>query len=241
MALRKTLNELVESLRKECRLSSNTSRGIDDRDFLEELLRRHYYQLAEEHDWEHLQIKRDASISRKSVAAGQRHYDFPTALNVQKIEKAWVLFSGTWRELEYGINFPEYTAQDPEEDQRADPVLAWDFYGGTQFEVWPLPASNHSADAPYQVAFQGQKTVEQLTQTTSRADLDDMLIVLAAAAEVLAGNDNEKVAALKREAFARRLDTVRGGLSSKTRIRVGMGRVGGERRGPRTIDYVRSR
>lgn len=242
MALGKTLNELVEAVRAECKLSSNTSRGIDHRDHLVQLVRRHYNALAEGYEWEHLRLKKtDDANSRVDLAAGQRQYNFPANVNVQKIERAWVLHGGVWHPLDYGIDFDNYTALDPEQDQRTDPPTHWEFYGADQFEVWPLPSSDHAVAAPYQVGFDGMRAHTQLVSNSDRADIDDILITLAVAAEHYAGIEKKAMAEMKLGAFNDRLNIVRGGLSSKRRIRVGLGHTGNATRQPRRIDYVRPR
>lgn len=240
MALRATLEELIEQVRAECRLSSNSSRGIDHREYIIQLIRRHYESLSENFEWEHLQLTRNSADSRKEIAAGQRLYDFPSAVNINRISKAWVQYAGGWSPIDYGIDYASYTALDPEADQRADPITAWGFEGRQQFEVWPLPATNHSASSPYYVAFEGQRAVERLTQNNSRADIDDQLIALYVAAEILAGNERKTEADVKLSAANSRMGTLRAGLTGKTRTTVGAGVIGGGVRRPREITHIRS-
>lgn len=239
MALRTTLNDIVEMVRGECKLSTNTSRGIDHRDHLITLIRRHYQMLAEDYDWQHLELKKTDAVSRVHLQAGSRYYNFPSAVNVQKITKAHVLWSGVWTPLDYGINYRDYTAISPEDDERTDPPQSWEFYGHEQFEVWPLPASDHSTDAPYGVAFEGQRAVEALTNNSNRADLDDILITLFVSAEVLGGMEKKTAAEMKLSAAQARLTKLRGNLGDKSRVRMGLGRIGHSRGVPRRIDYVR--
>jgi hypothetical protein len=238
VALRKTLASMVEAVRNECKLSSNTSRGIDHREHIVQLIKRHYEVLSEDFDWQHLQIKKDDSTARKNLAAGSRYYDFPATLNLQKIESAWVFWGSQWLPLGFGISYPEYSDRDPESDQRSDPVEKWDFYG-RQAEVWPLPATDFTAANRYQIAFEGQQAVEQLTADSSRADIDDILLILAVSAEILAANDNEVSAKLKLAAYEQRFTTIRAGMSDKSRRRVGIGMSSRTRYYPRHPIYIR--
>ena len=124
--LRKTLTEIVEVVRLEARLSTNTSRGIDHGDHIRQLIRTAHEALAEEFDWPHLRLRRGDSF--KTLAAGQRYYDFPTNLNVQKIEAAWVQWGAQWSPLHYGITPQHYSALDSDSDARSDPVQVWEWY-----------------------------------------------------------------------------------------------------------------
>jgi hypothetical protein len=240
VALRSTLNEVVEQVRNEARLSTNTSRGIDHLDHIKQLIKRHYYALAEDFDWQHLELKRDTGVSRKVLQAGSRYYDFPTAVNVLKITKAWVKWGSGWEGLEYGITYSDRSSFDPDANQRADPARKWMFYGHNQFEVWPLPSSNGVADGANEVAFEGQKAVETLTSDSSRLDMDDILVSLLVSAEILAENEQETAAKVKAGAANARMETLRGNLGSKTRYVMNGGTVGEGRRGfPRHPTFVR--
>ena len=240
MALRNTWGEVIEAVRHEARLSSNTSRGVDHLDVIKQKIKRVYYTLAEDYDWQHLELKKETAVSRKILQAGQNTYDFPSAVNPLKITKAWVKWGSSWLELDYGIKHSDYSAFDPDADQRSDPITSWAFYGGTGFEVHPVPASNGAADGANEVAFEGQKRVETLTTDSSRLDMDDHLVGLMVAAELLAGNDQEKAAGVLAEAANRRLETLRANLGSKTRYVMGRGRLNesGAMR-PRHPTYIR--
>lgn len=225
MALRSTFGSIVEMARNEARLSTNTSRGVDHLDHIKQLVKRHYTMLAEDYDWQHLEINRDYDESRKALAAGQRYYDFPTAINQQKIGNMWLKWGVVWRKVDYGISFGDYSSLDPDSDARADPVLKWDWYGDTQFEVWPVPSSNGDAAAPYSgwVGFEGQRAVEQYVDDTNRADLDDYLIALHVAAELLTENSQKGAAEAKIAAASRRMSQLKAAMSDKSRFTMGRG------------------
>jgi hypothetical protein len=191
------LQTLAEMLQDECRLSSATSRGVDHRTYLQRLIKRVQEELYDDFDWPFMKIKRDEAD--KTLAAGQRYYDFPTALNPERITTVHVNNGGIWTPLVRGIGTREYSAMDSDSDVRSDPALHWDWYGEDQFEVWPMPAANGDT-----VRFDGRKKLTALSQESATADLDDILIVLFCAAEVLAPN-NQKDAEVKLQKAQRRL------------------------------------
>ncbi len=223
--LRNTFGAIVEMARNEARLSTNSSRGIDHLEHVKQLVKRHYQMLAEDFDWEHLQLKRDYDVSRKKMEAGSRFYSFPTAVNPQKIDAMWLKWGNVWRKVDYGIQFANYSGLDPDNGSRADPVLRWDFRDGTGFEVWPVPASDGDAAAPYSnwVGFEGQKAVELYVSDTNRADMDDWLVALHVAAELLAENGQKAASDAKVAAAQRRMKQLKGALANKARFTMGRG------------------
>ncbi len=240
MALRTTFNEVIEAVRNECRISTNTSRGIDHLDHIKQLIKRHYKTLAEDFDWQHLELKKETGVSRKLLQAGSRTYNFPTAVNPLKVTRAFVKWGSTWLPLDYGIKHEHFSAFDPDADQRSDPITNWTFYSETEFEVWPLPASNGVADGANEVAFEGQKKVEELVDTSNRLDIDDHLIVLLVSSEILAANEQKVAAGVKAEAAQARLERIRANLGSKTRYVMGSGPLSGAgAMRPRHPTYIR--
>lgn len=220
MALRQTFESVITAVREECGLSSATSRGIDQINRIKQLIKRHYNQLAEDYTWQHLKITRGSTESRKVLAAGQRYYDFPTAMNPQKIERAWVKWGSTWEQMEYGISVEDYSAFDPDADQRSDPAMRWNYYNGDQFEVWPTPASNGVANGNNEIAFDGQKAVTPLVQDSDRLDMDDILVTLMVAAELLSTTDKQG-AQVKGDMAVARLNTLKYNMGTKERFIMG--------------------
>lgn len=225
MALRVTLGEVIQAVRAECGLSTNTSRGIDHLDNIRQLIRRHQTTLAEDYDWQHLEIRRESALSRKLLQAGSRYYDFPAALNPLKVSGAWI-YSGHWREMHYGINYVSAIAFNPDTDQRSNPPTHWAFAGAEEFEVWPLPSTNGVANSDNEIGFIGQKKLEALTEDSSRLDLDDILVTLMVATEILAGQKRGEAAAVKGDAAMARLGRMRATLASQTKYVMGQGEVG---------------
>ena len=106
MARGKTLEALLLSLKRECRISSATSSGKDVDEYYKELLRRNQEMLYDDYDWPFMRLlKADARVQ---MQAGSRYYDFPDDLNVERIEKVWYQYNTQWCKLPYGVG--------PEED-----------------------------------------------------------------------------------------------------------------------------
>lgn len=230
MALRTTLEQLVEMVRDETKSSSNSSRGTDHLAYIERLIKRHYQTLTDgEFEWSFLKVER--GDAQKVLEAGSRYYDFPIAMDSANYTvKAFHFCNNIWSELTYGIDFKDYNQMNPDMNQRSDPTLKWRIINERQFEVWPLPATNGNL-----VEFTGMRKPEALTSNTSRADMDDQLIVLGVAAEILedmkAGSG-----AVKAAAYTRRFGVLRrryGG--GRVRVRMGMGVQGPTRR---PADYI---
>lgn len=231
MALRTTRGKLIEMLRNECGISSNSSRGNDQLAYLQQLINRHYQAAVDEFDWPFLRV--DDIDASKVLEAGERYYDFPNVqLDFSRTVTAWTFWGNQWTPLIYGIDLTDYNALNPELNQRADPVMKWMNHDERQFEVWPLPASNGeltytdtgqvtSISGPI-VRFTGRKLPEALTGDSSRMDMDDILVVLRAAAEVLA-KQSAKDAEAKLAAANARLVVLRRNWADRRVVRFGMG------------------
>jgi hypothetical protein len=85
-----------------------------------------------------------------------------------------------WRPVLYGIDMWMRNDCDGELDERRDPVCAWEYYEGGQYEVWPMPATSTGI-----LRFTGMQRLPPLLSDADRAVLDDRLIVLYAAGEWL--------------------------------------------------------
>jgi hypothetical protein len=215
MARGRQLSELIEQLQAEARLSTATSRGVDNREQLKQLLRRVQEFLYEEYFWPFL--KAEKASSRKTLSAGQRYYDFPAGINAERIQKVWHEYGdGIWIPIERGIGPEQYNEKNSDNnDERSDPVIRWDFHGESQFEVWPLPASNGG-----EIWFEAMKPLSDMVAESDTADLDDRVIVLHAAAEVLAA-DGQKDAQAKLDQARRRILKLLGNSSAGKRVVMG--------------------
>lgn len=175
MARGTTLGQLVTMLREECGHATSAALGQNTLPRMKRVLQRTQEFLWGDHQWPHLRAYREELLQ-----AGQRYYTFPPDLAFDRIENVHVRWDDTWRPVCYGIELDNYNAQDPELDDRDDPVLRWQVYEDGQFEVWPLPATNG-----IRLRFEGIRKLAPLIDDADRADLDDNLLVLFAAAEIL--------------------------------------------------------
>lgn len=178
MARGTQLQELVAQLRAETGRSQSVAVGTSELDNLKHQLRRMQVLLYDDYAWPFLRIERTVTLS-----AGQRYYDFPADLNYDRIECVKFKYNNIYTLLERGISFDDYSVYDSGDGDRSSPALKWDLKNtgsGEQLEIWPIP--NEAGT----VHFFGTKSLSAMTQDDDRADLDDLLIVLFCAAEILA-------------------------------------------------------
>lgn len=209
----KTRDQLTEQVLSECRLSTNQSRGIDHRNYVIQLINRYYQDLWSDHDWSFAQIRREDA--GKDVQAGSRYYDFPAELDVERAYNVYYKLGNAWTLLTYGIDTTQYSAFDSDAGETSDPPIRWEVRDGDQFEIWPMPAS----DLDGGLRFEGYRKKTELVASGDRCDLDDSLVVLFVAAEILAGNKSGD-GPVKLAAAQARLATLRG---REPRPRVVMG------------------
>lgn len=206
MARNTQLLKLLEMLRAETGKSTLVSAGLDTVPAQKQKLQRVQETLYDAYAWPFLRVFPD-----KTLSAGQRYYDAPTNLNFDRIEKVVIWNSGQPIPVERGISFEQYASYDSESGVRMDPVLRWDLRWNdtaTQIEVWPIPASNNQ-----RLQFQGIRPLRPLIANDDRADLDDQLIVLFAASELLS-RQSSKDADKVEKAAQKRWQTVTGNTQS---------------------------
>jgi len=191
MARGATLSQLISDLRDELRRLNTSSAAPDDVPSLTRTINHVYATVYAAHDWPHL----FREFSRMTLNAGQRHYDFPTGLNPERIIAARLWWGNLPTPIERGITIDDYALYDPEDDdQRATPALKWDirFTGSTeQIEVWPTPS-----DSTQKLQFFGITSIDPLVDLTDTCKLDSDLVVLYAAAELLDEKSPDKKAKL---------------------------------------------
>lgn len=213
MARGATLETIVALVRHEANLGSNTAMIADEIEKIKHVVRRTQETLYEDFDWPFLQTH-----ANKDMAAGQRYYDFPAAINPERITRVDVLWNGTWVPIERGIDVHNYNSYDSDSDERSDPVLAWDWYTNgtsTQFEVWPIPSS-----AQCDVRFTGIRSLRALVADSDVADLDDYLIALHAAVSFTSEETKQEMIVRAEKRLARMKQNLKGG--SRTRTLSGM-------------------
>ncbi len=234
MARNATLESVLLKYRAEIRASANVAHNLSARENQVRLLQRVQEEKWEEYDWPHLRIRRDVPAQ-----AGQRYYDCPEDLPIDRLEKIQVRYNSKWVDLDPGIDANHYLQWDSDLDQRSWPVERWARYEDDQIEIWPIPSDNADTETlEGTLRFIGIRKLGAFVADDDRADLDDMLIALFAAAETLAGQDS-KDAPLKLRAAQKRLLTLTGNQSKQSKFRM-FGCDGPEPRrpqGPPTVHY----
>lgn len=182
MARNVTLGELIDDVRAEAGHSLQSNLGTAMRDVLIKVIQRQQRRIWEDHDWTFLRVERDVPVQ-----AGQRYYDFPADLTLERIERVEFKWDDRWHRLEYGIGATQYDQYDSDRDVRSWPVYRWKEAENNQIELWPVPSLNGDAgNYSGLVRFRGIRALRPLVQESDRADLDDTLLVLYSAAEILA-------------------------------------------------------
>lgn len=205
MARNSTLEKLLRDFRAECKLSLNAAHNNQTREGHIILLQRQQEELWEDFDWPLLKAERFID-----VAAGQRYYDMPADMRIDRIQKVEGRFDDVWCTLQPGIYAENYSAYDSDKDERQWPVQRWQITEGEMLEVWPIPSANFDATTlEGRIKITGIRNLNPLVADSDRADLDDRLIVLNAAAEYLGGTGS-KDAQLKLDKATRLYGKLRG-------------------------------
>lgn len=117
------------------------------------------------------------------------------AINLERPRQTFTFFSNNWQEVEYGIGEEQYNYINSEANPIAtlDPIQRWMFDGQYNFEVWPVPQTAQV------FRFRGQRTITPLLsfqsgganpasispQWQATLDLDDLMVMLFTAGEIL--------------------------------------------------------
>ena len=206
MARGTQFSQLVYMLRAQLRRSTNVNVGVDDLPELKAAINSQYAQQWARYDWPFL----CGFFPALPLQAGQRYYQLPTGLTYDRIKEVTVYFSGVPQRVERGIHFQDYVLFNPDGGSAqgaftgaftqefqpgatgaySDPVLRWDIRAGTagqeQLEVWPVPSSNSQF-----MRFWGYLASPYLVNDSDQCWLDDLLVVLYAASDLLALDESE--------------------------------------------------
>jgi len=210
----KQLQEVVAQLRAETGRNQAVAVGTSELDNLKEQLRRMQELLYDDYDWPFLNIERSINLQ-----AGQRYYDFPTDLNYDRLNAVKFKYGGKYCNVDRGITFDDYSAYDSPAGVRSSPLIKWDIrHTGTaeQLEAWPIP---NEAGVLY---FFGTKALAPLVDDADRFTMDDRLVVLFTAAEILAKQKSPD-AKNKLDLANARLLKLRGNSSNGKTVQVGLG------------------
>jgi hypothetical protein len=171
MAQGRTFGQVVDDVALELGRNITPSATKGWRDQMKVYVRRAYEELLDEYDWPQLR-----SVFSKTLAAGERFYDFPELAQFGKFYAPHVNYGGSMVPLSKGVSLRDYGIYDPE-TMRADPPMKWDVKigpeGAAQVEIWPTPASDGT-----KVWFTGQYGVPDLVSDDTVLLLDDVLVRL---------------------------------------------------------------
>lgn len=216
---RKQFLQLIYDLRAELERTVDPAAGVADLPSLKRTLQRNYEALYDAYDWPHLTVTASVPLS-----AGERYYDFPENLDYDKLDEIKLFWSSRPVDIERGISLDDMYIFDSDSDVRSDPALKWDVRlvsTREQMEIWPIPAS--SGDS---IRMKGKLKFAQLVDDDQQCLIDDSLVILSSAVELLpeksVGKTKAKLAALQS-----RYGIVKGRtkFGSET-IRMGLGGTG---------------
>lgn len=186
MARKSTFEAIRNDFRAECRLSLNAAHNTQDAARQVIVLQRTQEWLWRDFDWPHLRVDRFIELQ-----AGQRYYDMPEDLDIDRIQRVAVRHDNIYCDLRAGIHEEQYAVFDSDLDARSWPVMRWQITEDEQVEVWPIPNGNYDPDTLNgRIKITGIRQLQPFVAESDRADLDDRLIVLYAAAEYLAAKDS---------------------------------------------------
>lgn len=214
MARGSAFGDIQVMLRETIGRSSSAGTSASDAGEIKRAINRAYKSLYEGFEWPHLR----KVFTKIPMQAGDRYYDFPSGLNLERVEEVWTWYNDEPHRVARGIGLAEYSGYDSEADERSDPILKWDVrWTGTedQIEVWPVPAS--ATD----LQFVGIQAAPALVDDDDLCLLDDELVVLTAAVPFLERQKSPDANTTASQARDLRLK-LQGNQSSGSMARVGL-------------------
>lgn len=220
MARGTALSELVLQLRAEIRRSQNPAVGVEDLPSLKQTLNRNAQVVAMLRNWSFLHRR----FPRITLNAGQRFYDLPDGLDLERITVVKVKYGGSFYDMRRGIDFGDYESFDPEENERSSPALKWateyePVSKREQIEIWPLPDSSSQY-----LYFEGYQRADTMVNDSDTCVIDDIVVVLFSAAELLQSVD-ERGAKAKVDIANEHLRKlgIRSSLTESSPVQMGLG------------------
>lgn len=215
MARGTTLIKLLDMLRSESKVSNNPAHNSSTREAAVNLLQRTQEWLWDDFMWPHLIVERTFQVQ-----AGQRFYDTPSDIDIDRIQKIEAKHDTHWYELAAGIDTCHMNTYDSDIGERAWPVRRWKISEDEMLELWPIPDTNAEAEG-YEgtIKVTGTRRLKPLVADGDRADLDDRLITLYAAAEMLASS-NPKLSQMKLQQANNMYSKLRGALLPRRKFKM---------------------
>ena len=250
MARYRTLGEIIDDVRADAGQSMNPALGRQMRETIVKLIQRHQRRLWDDYTWPQLRVRRYLRLQ-----AGQRYMQPPPDMKIDRIESVSLSWGQVWVPLVYGINHQNYSEFNSPEKIRSSPVVSWMISEDEQIEVWPVPGDD--GDLPpnppeYDVHGEvppnytnwlmvtGIRDLRPLIKEDDKADMDDQLLTLYVAAELLA-RANAPDAGSKLQQASQRLFRLRGNMEKRRNFTLagGAGRPQFWPRGPAPIPWSR--
>ena len=215
MARHNTLLAILNMLRAEARLSLSPAHNRQVRDSHIILLQRIQERLWDDFTWPHLRVQRMKPCSIK-----QRYYSPPSDIRIDNIEKVEVFDNGGWQPLAPGIYGEHYSGFNSDLNQTSWPVMRWQIHEDEDIEIWPLSNIDGNKTTLHgMLKFTGIRDLKPFVKDSDRADLDDNLLVMFAAAELLAAQ-GAKDAQLKLDQATQIYRRQRSGLTPRSSFRM---------------------
>lgn len=215
MARNTTLVKLLDDLRAEARMSLNPAHNAQNRPAQVKALQREQERLWEDFDWPHLRVERQVPIQ-----AGQRYYETPEDMQIDRIERIEIFADGDWCRLTPGIDGAHYSIWNSDLDQRSWPPRRWKIHEDEDIELWPISDTNGDPTTREgYLKFTGIRNLRPLVADADRADLDDVMLVGYCAAQILAAS-GAKDAKLKLDAANSRYSRLRGKLTPRREFKM---------------------
>lgn len=147
--------------------------------------------LASEYDWPFLRSQADIAVAGGTGDA-TRYPTAPTTINFERPVKVETLWSTYWHPVDFGIGTDQYNQLSSGDGgvavKQLNPIQRWDWKtnDSTKLEIWPLPTDAQTLRFRGQAILASLKDGSGAFDSTKTLDLDDLLVVLFAAAGKLA-------------------------------------------------------
>lgn len=157
-------------------------------------------ELFEQHDWRGFKLMKDIPVD-----AGQEYVEIPSQLHLAKTIAVYVSNAYGFTEIDRGFDTEDMAlvsgetrfwdlVSDEEPGLTDDPSQDPGVYFQSRIRLWPVPTEDIT------LRIEGYRKLRRLTQADDRAELDDKMISLHAAASMLGRNDDLRYKVVRAEA-----------------------------------------
>lgn len=196
-----SFGQIISATRIEAGMDPDPALSNNILPLIKAIINREYARLYEDFDWPFLRVSRDITVQ-----AGQRYYDLPNDMDLDRIERVDYFWGEKWFPLDRGINPDHYNTYNSDIDVRSEPMFRWDIkWTGSeaQIEAWPVPVTNGRV-----FRLTGIRKAVEMIADADLCDLDDQMIILFAASELLARKQSPD-AGTKQQKAVQRYQTIK--------------------------------